>query len=282
MMGMTIVLGLAAAVTWGTADFCARQGSEEVGFLPTLMGMNGVGALLLGAVALLGLFPLDLRHLPLLIALALGNTVGGLLFYYALEHGQLSLVSPITAAYPAVSAVLAWFLAAQRLGPWVVAAVLVVIVGTMLATQGNGGSGAPSREGRRALAAAGAGAAVFGTVFYFLARQGAAGSLVMPVLMFRWVGVLVLAPLSLRRCSLRRTISRPAIWATGILDTAAYLFYLWGSAHGPVAVIAALSGLFSVWTIVLAITLLKERLSRLQWAGVTLILVAIGVLSGAR
>lgn len=281
-MLLTILFGIGAAITWGTADFCARQGSEEIGFLPTLMGMNGVGALLLSLVILTGLQPLDLHHLPLLVWLALGNTVGGLLFYYALEHGQLSLVSPITAAYPAVSALLAWFLAAQQLGLLVLAAVMVVIVGTMLATQGHGNSGERHAESRRALLAAAGGAVCFGIVFYYLARQGAAGRLFMPVLMFRWVGVLVLAPAALRRCGLVRTFSRPMIWATGILDTFAYLLYLWGSSHGPVAVIAALSGLFSVWTILLAITLLKERLSRLQWTGVTLILIAIGVLSSAR
>lgn len=281
-MLLTILFGIGAAITWGTADFCARQGSGEIGFLPTLMGMNGVGALLLGAVVLAGLLPFDPYHLPLLILLALGNTVGGLLFYYALEHGQLSLVSPMAAAYPAVSALLAWFLAAQHLGPLVLTAVLVVIVGSMLATQSHEGNGEHRAEGRRALFAAAGGAVCFGVVFYFLARQGAAGNLFMPVLMFRWVGVLVLAPLALRRCSLLRTFSRPMVWATGILDTSAYLLYLWGSAQGPVAVIAALSGLFSVWTILLAITLLKERLSRLQWAGVTLILLAIGVLASAR
>lgn len=267
---------------WGTADFCARQGSEEIGFLPTLMGMNGVGALLLGAVVLTGLLPLHLHQLPLLILLALGNTVGGLLFYYALEHGQLSVVSPIAAAYPAISALLAWFLAAQHLGPLVLTAVLVAIVGSMLATQSDDSSGKYRPESRRALFAAAGGAACFGVVFYFLARQGAAGDLFMPVLMFRWVGVLVLAPVAQRRCPLLRTFSRPMVWATGILDTSAYLLYLWGSAHGPVAIIAALSGLFSVWTILLAITLLKERLSRLQWAGVTLILIAIGTLSSVR
>jgi len=281
-MLLTILFGIGAAITWGTADFCARQGSEEIGFLPTLMGMNGVGALLLAAVALAGLLPFHPHHLFLLALLALGNTVGGLLFYYALEHGQLSLVSPITAAYPVVSAMLAWFLAAQHLGPLVLAAVLVVIVGTMLATQGNGNGAAQHAEGRRALLAAAGGAFCFGVVFYFLARLGATGSLLMPILMFRWVGVLVLAPVALRRCPLVRTFSRPMIWATGILDTSAYLLYLWGSSHGPVAVIAALAGLFSVWTILLAITLLKERLSPLQWTGVSLILLAIGVLSSAR
>ncbi|MGH9485884.1 MAG: EamA family transporter, partial [Terriglobales bacterium] len=133
---MTVYLlwALGAAVAWGSADFCAKKAAERLGFWATVWGMNAVGALALAIVWGAGGVHIPSSQLPLLIWLGVGNTVGGVLFYYALEYGPLVLVSPITAAYPVVSAVLAYVISGERLAALMALAVAGVIAGTLLAS----------------------------------------------------------------------------------------------------------------------------------------------------
>jgi drug/metabolite transporter (DMT)-like permease len=278
-VNLALAWGLAAAVAWGTADFCAKKTSNRFGFWPTVWGMNTVGAIMLSVAGAGGAISLPTMALPRLAVMALGNAIGGVFFYYALEHGPLALVSPITAAYPVVSAFLAYWFAGERLGPWMAAAVAGVIAGTLLASLG-AGQDRPQPAARLALPAAIASALTFGAVFYALAATAAATSAAAPVLVFRLVGAGVLALPLLFGHRLPRGLFRSGwLWATGLLDSAAYLFYASGARHLPVSVDSALSGLFSVWTLVLAVLFLRERLGRRQWLGVALIFAAVALLA---
>lgn len=275
-MPLYLLLGLGAALAWGTADFCAKKSSEQFGFWPTVWGMNAVGALALTLVWVAGGISFPSTHHGALFVLALGNTVGGVFFYYALEFGPLAVVSPVTAAYPVVSAVLAYWLSGERLAPAVTAAVAGVIAGTLLASLGAARAGASHPRRVSALWAAVASALIFGTVFYFLAAQAAVTGPTAPVFVFRWVGaVLLLLPLA-AGWRLPAGLWRSGwLWATGLLDSFAYLLYALGASHLAVSVVSALSGLFSVWTLVLAVAFLRERLRLRQWVGVALIFAAI-------
>src|SRR6185312_6914573 len=133
--------------------------------------MNAVGALALGLVWLAGGIPVNHAQLPRLLWLGAGNTLGGVFFYYALEFGPLVLVSPITAAYPVVSAWLAYEISGERLGLSVAVAVGGVILGTLLASVGAAEREVTHPRQISALWAAAAGAVIFGVVFYALAAR---------------------------------------------------------------------------------------------------------------
>src|SRR6185312_7710419 len=242
--------------------------------------MNAVGALALGLVWLAGGIPVNHAQLPRLLWLGAGNTLGGVFFYFALEFGPLVLVSPITAAYPVVSAVLAFWISGERLTAWMAAAVAGVIAGTLLASVGAREPGTPHPRRTAALLAAGLSALIFGTVFYALAAHAAASNSAAPVLIFRLAGALLLALPLLLGWRLPAGLARSGwIWATGLMDSFAYLLYAVGAHHLKVSVVASLSGLFSVWTLVLAVMFLRERLAVRQWAGVALIFAAIALLA---
>ncbi|MGH9479043.1 MAG: EamA family transporter, partial [Terriglobales bacterium] len=157
-----------------------------------------------------------------------------------------------------------------------------VIAGTLLA-----GTGAPpaatapaGRRSRPALVAAALGAVTFGTVFYFLAAGAARSSPAAPVLMFRLAGAALLALPLLWGQRLPRGLYRSGwLWATGLLDSFAYLLYAEAARHTAVSVVSALSGLFTIWTLLLAIVFLRERLRWWQWCGVVLIVAAIAALA---
>ncbi|MGH9393820.1 MAG: DMT family transporter, partial [Terriglobales bacterium] len=268
------------AVAWGSADFCAKKASTRFGFWPTVWGMNAVGALAMAVVWAAGGVAVSAPQLPLWIGVAVGNTVGGVFFYFALEHGPLALVSPVTAAYPVVSAVLAYVMTGERLGPLMLAAVGGVIAGTLLASVGAGPAVGEHPRRSEALLAAVASALIFGSVFYALAAHSSGASATAPVLIFRFAGALLLAMPLLFGWRYPGGLWRSGwVWATGLLDTGAYLLYAEGGKHLPVSVVSALSGLFTVWTLVLAVLFLRERLAWRQWLGVGLILAAIAMLS---
>ena len=58
--------------------------------------------------------------------------VGLLTYYFALEQGNISLVSPLTAAYPVVSVALAYVVLNERPTPLQWVGIILVIVGTIL------------------------------------------------------------------------------------------------------------------------------------------------------
>lgn len=279
-MNVYLLWGLGAAVAWGSADYCAKHASTRYGFWPTVWGMNTVGALALALVWAAGLIPVPGAQLPRLGLLAVGNAIGGVFFYFALEFGPLVLVSPITAAYPVVSAVLAFALAGERLGLATAVAVGGVITGTLLASiGGRRGDHEPPRR-NAALLAAVASALIFGSVFFALALDAGATVSAAPVLVFRCVGALVLALPLLAGWRLPPGLFHSGwLWATGLLDSFAYLLYAEAARHLAVSLVSALSGLFSVWTLLLAVVFLRERLAPRQWAGVLLILGAIALLA---
>lgn len=278
-MNPYLLWGLGAAVAWGSADFCAKKASTVFGFWPTVWGMNTVGALALASAWAGGTIRVPPNQLAPLTFLAVGNALGGLCFYYALEFGPLVLVSPITAAYPVVSAVLAYALAGERLRSGAALAVGGVIGGTVLATLGARGAGPGHPRRGSALVAAVASALVFGTVFFALAARSGESAGTAPVLVFRVVGAAVLALPLLWGWRLPAGLFRSGwLWATGLLDSFAYWLYAEGARHLAVSVVSALSGLFSVWTLALAVVFLRERLATWQWVGVVAILGSIALL----
>src|SRR6185312_11494203 len=279
-MQLSLGWALAAAGAWGTADFCAKKASDRFGFWPTVWAMNATGALAMGVVWTAGGVALTPDQLPRLAWLAVGNTVGGLFFYFALEHGPLALVSPITAAYPVVSAVLAYVISGERLAGAVLGAVGGVVAGTLLASLGTRTTGRAYPRRGAALSAAVLAALTFGSVFYALAAGAGLTSSTAPVLVFRWVGAgLLTLPLLWGQRPPAGLWRSGWVWATGLLDTLAYLFYALGARQLPVSIVSALSGLFTVWTLVLAVLFLRERLAWRQWVGVALLVAGIAALA---
>lgn len=133
-------------------------------------------------------------------------------------------------------------------------------------------------------------ALLFGTAFFVLSREVAPvlGGLV-PALMSRTVGpvcfVLVHQLWRPQTGFLATSIAPPppgARWSTvasgGLASTATVATGLGASGEGGV-VVAVLGSLSVVVTVVIGLIVLRERLARLQWAGVALALAGIPLLA---
>jgi len=288
---MGILLGLATALCWGSADLFARFATRSLGAFRTMLYMQMIGFVLLTAAMpwLGGWGPLarglDWRLWAWGIGVGILNTSGTLALYRSFEIGKMSIVAPISAAYPALTMVLS-AITGERLTPARFAGIALIILGVVVVARGEAmpGDANPLDDSRPTKQRLGVGWAVFsaigfGVMFWLLGfrvvpMMGAAPS----VWMIRLTSVLTTALVMLLA---RRPMKLPDlranrwIFGVGILDTSAYLFNNFGMLREQVSVVSVLASLYGAVTVALAALILKEKISPAQWAGIASIFVGI-------
>jgi len=115
----------------------------------------------------------------------------------------------------------------------------------------------------------------FGAFFIFIA-QVETDSVFLPLMFAKVVAFgIALALLRLKRLSFPSPGGNPIALGAGLLDASANALYLASSQLTRLDVAAVLTSLYPAGTVLLARVVLKEQISRLQWVGVLLCLVAI-------
>lgn len=292
---MALVLGLAVALTYGTADFFGGLATKANAAFVVVAVSQAWGLVVLAAAgAALGIGDPSGADLVLGGATGAAGLAGVGLLYRALAAGAMGKVAPVTAVGAAVLPV-GWGLATgERPGPVALAGVVVALVAVSVvagggpAGQGAAGSGSAGSgpagaagAGRGPLVlAAGAGGA-FGVLFILLAATSDASGLA-PLVAARAVSVaLVVATAALTRRSLRVAPGTGATVAgAGLLDMAANVLFLLAARRGLLSLVAVLASLYPAATTVLARVVLGERLSRGQLAGIALALAGLVLIAG--
>jgi len=268
------LLALAGGACWGVGDFFGGLASRRAAVLTVLAVSQAIGlAGLLGWVlASDDAFPGVAELLP---AAAAG--VAGLLglgaLYRGLAIGAMGIVAPISAASPIVPLAVDAArgdvpTALQWLGIALVLAGIAVL------------SREPARDGRRQFAA-GAGLAVLAALGFGLfvvgLDAGADESATWAVVAARAASVSVaVAAAMVLSTPLRPSRSiLPLLIGVGVFDTGANVLVATATTHGAAGIVAVLSALYPVVTIVLARLVLGEKLSTTKrWGGA-------GALAGA-
>lgn len=298
-MNSGVLLGLAAALGWGTADFMARFASRRVGAYRTLHYMQLFGFIMLTVcLAATGhwsrYFPSVGRDAWAWVVLAgLLNTFSGLALYRSFEVGVLALVAPIAASYPVLTVMLS-LESGERLTPPHAAGVVAAILGVILAAvtfssspESNSESASSSAHHRKHLLRgvpwALAAAVGFGLLFWVL------GFRVMPVfggfasvwiIRLTTLGTLTILVLPLRQpATIPKGSTLWLIIGIGVMDTAAFIANNLALKHAEVAIASVLSSLYGAVTVLLAAVFLREKLEKTQWAGVALIFLGIALVS---
>lgn len=303
---MGIALGLTGALCWGIADFAARFASRRVGAYRALLFMQLFGFLALtvylesrGGIAR-GVAP-GWHPWALAVGAGLMNVTASLALYHSFEVGVMSIVAPISSAYPALTVALS-LLSGERIHPIRAAGLTVTLIGVVLAATSFAkapGATSPDRQASpdktavdkstaRAHFSKGVGWAIvagvlFGFLFWFL------GYFVVPVVggtVSVWVirltsfSALLLCAAPARQ-SLR--IPRGSVWwllaALGVMDTAAFMANNAGLRTGQIAVVSVLASLYGAVTVLLSWIFLRERLEPSQWSGIALIFAGIVLVS---
>ena len=106
--GGWLIPSLLAILCWGIWGFTAKIGSEKVSW-QVMMVYLGVATLLVAIIGrpTLSLKELNIHHLAGVVS-AISCSLGYLFFYIAIKKGEASVVTPLTALYVAVAAILAF------------------------------------------------------------------------------------------------------------------------------------------------------------------------------
>lgn len=273
---MAVVLSLFASLTWGTADFLGGTATRR---LPVAAVVATSQAFALAGVAVVAVvtsaYDAPAGYVGWALLAAGCGVVGLSAFYTALATGTMGVVAPI-AALGVVVPVVVGLAQGDRPSSLQAAGVVVAVVGVVLASGPEVGSGA----GRRPLVLAGVAAGGFGAVIVFVAR-GARSDTVMTLLVMRAASVsLMLAGAAIGGLVVRaRAGDLPLLAAVGAGDVGANAMFAIASTRGLLSVVSVLSSLYPAVTVLLARLVHSERMQAMQYLGVLATLTGVALIA---
>jgi drug/metabolite transporter (DMT)-like permease len=287
---IAMLCGLAAAISWGLADFWAAKASKTIGPATSVIAVNTIGLAVFTLFYFLsgnrGPFITDAFWYAAGAGLALG--AGLMIFYHALKAGPVSLVSPLSSAYPLVTTLLVVLLFQADLSARQIGGIAIVMVGILAASELFSVRGAERRLGRGPLLALGATTA-WGICWALMAQavetmDWQTASLVQIIFVF--LITVVMAPLikdneKVLTKNTLRSFRNPVIVLAGLLQMFGMVIVNVGvgldSDFAPA--VAAVSACYPVLTIFLALKHFKEDFKLIPLAGALVTIGGVIVLS---
>lgn len=211
----------------------------------------------------------------------LGGFVGLTLFYYALAKGSMTVVAPLAAVVSAALPVGTGLFLGDRPSLLAYVGIVIAIVGIALVTGAVGTAQAPTKlaiVGVATLAGCG-----FGWMFVCLDRTSSDSGM-WPLLAARIASISIAATIIAFRGRSRLGQGRiPAIalWA-GFFDMGANVLFVFANRHGMLSLVSAITALYPVSTIILALRLDHEKADRSQFVGMACAALALVFVSLGR
>ena len=262
---VVVALGLAAALTWGTADFAGGLATRRLDAFATVFLSQIVGGILAASIAVVTgeRFPATSDILWAVAAGAIGAT-GLAAFYRGLATGRIGVVAPVAGVLAAAIPVAVGSVLEGAPGPLKLAGFGAGFAAVALVSTSSG-------EGRHGIDLAVVAGIGFG-LFYVLIDRVTEGFVFWPLFWARLASVL----LTLTIVTARRTSVRPSVQAArlvviaGCLDLGGNALFVAASQLGRLDVASVLSSLYPVATVGLAALVLKERIRPIQAIGIGL------------
>lgn len=279
---MAALLALLSSLLWGTADFFGGLYTRRMAAVLVVLVSQAIAlSLILPTVWLAGSFDDPTGYFWWGVAAGIVGPAALICFYWALAIGTMGVVSPIAATGIVVPVV--WGLVdGEQPSLWQYAGIVVGFIGVVLAS----GPDVP-RDNEQAHQAH-----VRSIVLALVAAVGFGGALVclngggtysvgMTLVVQRSTSVLLLVVpvIVFTRLKGLRVSDLPGLAAVGVGDASANGAFAWASSLGLLSVTSVLGSLYPVATLLLARSILGERLTRLQQYGVVLALVGIVLLA---
>lgn len=282
---MGTLLALAAALSYGTADFFGGAASRRAAAIPVLLVATPVGLALMLGVSLAAPGHPDPAGLAWGAA---AGTCGGaavMLFYGALAAGPMTVVAPVSALTSALLPVVVGAITGERLAPGALVGALLCLlaIGLVSAEKSESAVRRPRAGARGVLLAAVSGVG-FGLFFVFGERAGHDTGL-WPMFAARAAGIAVTGlaawiVLRARPDLVKWTWTRHAgtlalAIGSGLLDAGGNALYLLATRGGTLTIAAVLTSLYPAITVLLARLSYGEMLRGIQKLG--LLVAAAGV-----
>jgi drug/metabolite transporter (DMT)-like permease len=277
-MIMGILLALAAALMYGSSDFGGGLASRRLGSLRVaVVGSAAATVLAWTTLILVGGPGPSLRAVAWGLASGLAGGAGTLVLYRGLARGQMSVVGPLSAVGAAIVPVIAGVALGERPSLLSVAGVLVALPAIVLVAASGSVRGKLAPKGLLDGLAAGL---AFGILFIGLAQAGRHAGL-WPVASEQTGALLITLAIAVKtREPLRiplRAAGLPVL--AGASGLAATLAYFYATHFAMLAIAAVLVSLYPGVTVLLARTLLHERFTPAQRAGLGLCALAIAAIA---
>lgn len=272
---LTILLSTATSVLFGCSDFLGGLASRRDSAFAVTANAHLL-ALAIVAVAVV-VFPAQFTGADLWWGAAAGISggIGVASLYGALAVGRMGVVAPLTAALSGSLPAVYDLLRGTELRPLSLVGLGIALVAIVIVSA-SGNAEERAEMPPRAIALAVLAGVGFSGSFIFFSLAGKSSGLV-PLLAARVVSVAMLMAITFAR---RGRVSlapdaRTSAFSAGALDAAANVTMLAAIRIGPLAVASVLGSLYPVVTILLARSVLGERLRPVQRAGVVLALAAV-------
>ena len=278
---MSPLRALVSSLCWGLADFTGGLATKRVGSLRVISVTYPVGFVLLTVLAIT-IVPGTIS--PAAIGWSIFVGVFGLAamfpLYGALALGPMGIVSPLTALGGALVPVVVGIVRGETVTALTVGGMILAIAAVILVSRE---PGPHRRVTPRALLLSAAAGLLIGT---YLTGIGVApdDSGIWVATLGRGVGSLLLCVVAVVLLARKGTSSwRPFPWKlaviTGMVDALANGLFQLAAQQGELVVVAVIGCLYPAATLLLAHWVLKERMTRIQGAGVVLALGAAIALS---
>jgi drug/metabolite transporter (DMT)-like permease len=277
---MAILLALAAAASWGLADFLAGLASRRVSVSVVLLLVEGGGLVVIGVVAVIwgGPFFDDAQDFWSAVGAGLSGVLALGCFYRALAIGTMSVVAPISSAGVALP-VIVGIATGNRPSAITTLGLVAIVVGVVLASREEHDGAEATAAGRTALGLALLAAVGFGG-FFVLIDAPADVSVPWTLVVSRGAAVPLVALVILH--------TRPAfptarlglgIAAVGCVDLLATALLSLAQTEGDLSIVSVLGGMYPVVTVLLAAAVLGERVRPPQLVGIVCALGGVGAVA---
>ena len=191
----------------------------------------------------------------------LAGGIGLLAFYRAMASGAMTVTAPITAVVGAVVPVIVGLVQGERPGALAVIGIAIAIFSVALVSTSTSSRHVTASWSMVMMSVTSG--ACFGSIFVFLSHTSSDAGM-WPLLAMRITSiptVLIFAMVARKSLAVPR-VAIVAALASGILDTTSNGLYLVATRHGMLIIVAVVTALYPVSTVVLATTLDEERVSR--------------------
>ncbi len=289
---IAILGGLGGMLGWGSADFFAKKAIDRVGPIKSLVWAHVFGTAILLAVFLtqlagghasFGDFPTNASAWLGLAFFGVLQMIVYWLVYQGFEKGQLSVLNPVFASYSGLVALFSFVLFGEHATVLAIVALLFIFGGNMLLNLDFSTPGKRRLNMVAGLVEVGAGTilAAFWTLGwdkYVSGRDPITSALCMYA--FMTVAAIVLARLMKTKQLTKVAGIKKFLFLMGLGEALAYVAISWGYSKTTLTgVVALVSGAFSVPTVILAYVFLKERLTKVQWLSISIIIAGVVLIS---
>ena len=270
---LVVILGLSSAFSWGAGDFSGGMASKRTSAYSVVVISQFISLLLLLAgVYLVSPEPIFSQAVLLGGIGGICSAVGLVALYSGLARGPMGVVAPLTAVTAAVVPVVfsQWESGLPTITQMF--GILVALVAVWTISSGDGITRLQLKDlGLPMLAGLGFG------LFYIVIARASEESAIWPLVFARSSSVIFILAIAILlgrfETALRGSLLLIAL--AGIFDTAGNLLYIFATRYGRLDIAAVLSSFYPAATVFLAWVILKEKLTRRQWVGVMLVILAV-------